>query len=126
VLKEEHALPSENTKTGSRTENTERTCPADTKWRTENTWRCEVLKELEMLFVGLWILSPFIYLAVTNLDLVQIKPIFSSQTLVTMVKFTCGCKAGDKQRKRKYVNWLHSTIKMTIIFKNSRFQGHAV
>jgi hypothetical protein len=85
--------------TGGRTDNTERTYPADTKWRTEDTWRCEVFTELKMLFVSLRILSPFMYLAFTSHDLVQIEPIFSSQTLVTVVKITCCCKAGDKQRK---------------------------
>jgi hypothetical protein len=59
VLKEEHALPSENTKTGIGMENTERTYPADTKCGTENTWRCKVFTELKMLYVGFWILSPF-------------------------------------------------------------------
>jgi hypothetical protein len=59
VLKEEHALPSEYTKTGSRMDNTERTYPADTKWRKEDTCRCEVFTELKVLFVGFWILSPF-------------------------------------------------------------------
>jgi hypothetical protein len=42
VLKEEQALPCENTKTGCRNDNTERTNPADTKSRKEDTWRYDV------------------------------------------------------------------------------------